>query len=200
MADYYPAEIVDALSQSHDLGIFLRIESDPPLHIWFGDEDKPAGFDSIDADGTIYMGGGFLIGVPTLEVLINGTSDSVDFTLTGVDPRTSARFLDSIPSVRGVPVNLGITTLDEYFQPMSKIISIWEGIASHVSEASSSVGYDDSPSISLSLSVVSGEATRSQSTRSLWTSPHQQAISSTDQFCGNVYRYVTTYQLIWPNF
>ncbi len=74
---------------SHQLGLFLRIDTDPGLHIYFGVNDIPLGFDSIDPDGTVYLGGGRLIGIPSLEILVNGTSAAVDFTISGIDPATA---------------------------------------------------------------------------------------------------------------
>lgn len=134
--EFVPAHIIEEMRGSHQLGIFLRVDTDPALHLWFGINDIPANFDSIDPTGTVYLGGGRLIGVPTLEVLVNGTADSVEFTLSGLDPTTSAKMLDSLPPVRGADVQMGLTTLDRYFQPMSSIIPIWTGTASHTGEVS----------------------------------------------------------------
>lgn len=195
---WVPDHVIYAMRGSHQLGIFLRVETSPSLHIWFGVNDIPANFDSIEPTGTVYLGGGALIGVPTLEVLINGTSDAVEFTLSGVDPVTGAEMIDSIPSVRGATVQLGLTTLDDYYQPMSNIVPIWDGVASHVSEASTAVKDGESPSLSLSLSVVSGEATRSRAARSLWSSAHQKARSPTDKFCDATARLARGVQPAWP--
>lgn len=195
--DFIPPHIIEEMRGSHQLGIFLRVDTDPGLHIWFGVNDIPANFDSIDPDGTVYLGGGRLIGVPTLEVLVNGTSDSVEFTLSGLDPATAAKTLDSIPKVRGADVHMGLTTLDQYFQPMSGIIPIWTGVASHVGEQSPAVESGQNAAITLSLAVVSGEATRSRAARSLWSGPHQKANSPTDLFCDPAARLARGVQPSW---
>lgn len=197
---FVPDNVVAEMRGSHQLGIFLRIDTDPALHLWFGVNDIPAGFDSIDPDGTVYLGGGRLIGVPTLEVLVNGTADSVDFTVSGVDPATGAKMLDSIPTVRGAAVQMGLTTLDQYFQPMSSIIPIWTGTASHVGESSQAAQGESSPQLTLSLSVVTGEATRSRPSRTLWSDAMQKAISPTDEFCAQVQRLARGVQPVWPNY
>lgn len=198
--DWVPSAVVDAMRGSHQLGIFLRVDTDPALHIWFGVNDIPVGFDSIDPDGTVYLGGGALVGVPTLEVLVNGTSDSVEFTVSGIDPATGGKMLDSLPSLRGAKVQLGLTTLDDYFQPMSKVIPVWTGTASHVSESSAAVQGNASPSLTLALAVVSGETTRSRASRSLWSGPHQKAISPTDKFCDGTARLSRGVQPVWPHY
>lgn len=198
--DFIPAHIIEEMRGSHQLGIFLRIDTDPALHLWFGVNDIPANFDSIDPTGTVYLGGGKLIGVPTLEVLVNGTADSVEFTLSGLDPETSAKTIDSLPPVRGATVQMGLTTLDRYFQPMNSIIPIWTGTASHTGEISPPVEERENPSVTLSLAVVTGEATRSRGARSVWSTPHQKAISPTDKFCDGVSRLARGVQPVWPNF
>ncbi|MBO9194322.1 hypothetical protein J5277_09415 [Rhizobium sp. 16-449-1b] len=197
---WIPDNVVDAFRGSHQLGLFLRIDTDPALHLWFGVNDIPAGFDSIDPNGTVYLGGGRLLGVPTLEVLVNGTADSVEFTLSGIDPSTASKTLDSLPPLRGAAVQMGLTTLDQYYQPMSSIIPVWTGTASHVSESSQAVPSGESVTLTLSLAVVSGEATRSRAARSLWSAPHQKAISPTDRFCDGTARLARGVQPAWPNF
>lgn len=185
---YFPDEIVEEMRGSHLLGIFLHVATDPPLHIWFGVEDVLAGIESIDDVGTTYMGGGELIGVPTLEVLVNGAADRVEFTLSGVDPKTGARMIDSLPPVRGADVYMGLTTLDHVYQPMSAIIPVWSGVASHTGESSPPIPSDESPTLTLSLAVVTGETARSRPSRSIWSPTHQKAISPTDKFCDETAR------------
>ncbi|RVG22979.1 hypothetical protein CN233_30360 [Sinorhizobium meliloti] len=197
---WVPDNVISELRGSHQLGIFLRIGTTPSLHMWFGINDIPANFDSIDPTGTVYLGGGKLVGVPTLEVLVNGTADSVEFTLSGIDPTSAARMIDSLPSVRGTTVQMGITTLDQYYQPMSNVIPIWSGTASHVSESSPATPSGQTVTLSLSLAVVAGEATRSRGARSVWSTPHQKAISPTDKFCDGTSRLARGVQPVWPNF
>lgn len=197
---WVPDNVIAALSQSHQLGIFLRIDTDPELHLWMGVNDVPIGFDGIDPDGTVYMGGGRLVGVPTLEVLVNGTSDSVEFSISGIDPATGAKMIDSLPAVRGCAVQMGLTTLDEYYQPMSDIIPIWMGSASHIGESSVAVQGTTNATLTLSLSVVAGENTRSRAARSVWSSAQQKAFSSTDKFCDATSRLARGVAPVWPNY
>ncbi|MGV1867230.1 MULTISPECIES: hypothetical protein [unclassified Rhizobium] len=192
--------VIAEMRGSHQLGIFLRLATDPALHLWLGVNDIPAGIDSVDSSGTVYLGGGRLIGVPTLEILVNGTADSVDFTVSGIDPSAGQRMIDSIPAIRGAPVHMGLTTLDQYFQAMSAIIPIWQGSAAYLSEASSSVGGTDNQTLNLSLTVATGESTRSRASRSLWSSAMQKAIVPTDKFCDQTARIARGVQPAWPNY
>jgi hypothetical protein len=185
---YFPDAVIEEMRGSHMLGIFLHVATDPPLHVWFGTEDVIAGIDSIDAVGTAYLGGGELIGIPTLEVLVNGAADRIEFTLSGLEPGTGAKLVDTIPPVRGADVFMGLTTLDRYYQPMSAIIPVWNGTAAYVGESSPPVMGMESPSLTLSLAVVTGETSRSRPSRSIWSPTHQKAISPTDKFCDETAR------------
>lgn len=197
--EYVPPAVIEAMSGSHLLGVFFRLDTDPGLHIWTGVNDIPAGFDSIDPDGTVYLGGGRLLNVPNLEVLINGQSSSTEFGITGIDPDTAQRAIDSIPDVRGKEVKIGLTTLDQYYQPMSSIISVWSGTASHPTEAIQPVAGTEQPTVSLSLAVVAGNNTRSRAALTLWSSAHQKADYPTDQFCDNTSRQSRGIAPAWPN-
>jgi hypothetical protein len=197
---WVPDEVIEAMRGSHELGLFLRVDTDPPLHLYFGVNDIPIGFDSIDPDGTVYLGGGRLVGIPSLEVLVNGTSDAVDFTVSGIDPETGNRMLESIPPVRGKLVQMGLTTLDEYYQPMSGIIPIWTGTASHPKEAKAPVQAGETATLSLSLAVVTGENGRSRPARVFWSSAHQKALSPTDKFCDQTKRLASGVSPAWPRY
>lgn len=197
---YVPNAVTDRMRQSHLLGLFIRLDTDPALHIWFGAHEISAGFDSIDEEGTVYLGGGRLLGIPTLEVLMMGLSGSVEFTLSGVNPATGAELLKSIPNVRGALFHVGITTLDDYYQPMSAIIPLWQGIAARTGDSMPVAYGDDARTLTLSLSVVTGENTRSRPSRALWSDAQHRALHPTDDFCKNTNRLSRGVNPPWPNF
>lgn len=199
-AQYVPAVVTEALRRSTMLAVFLRIETEPALHLYFGVGDIPIGFTSLDPDGTVYQGGGKLQGIPALQVLVNGISNAINFSISGVDPETGAKMIDSIPAVRGKMVHVGLTTLDDYYQPVSKIIPIWTGIASHIEEGQAPIKEGETATISLSLAVVGGENTRSRPSRALWSSAMQRSLSSTDAFCDNTGSLARGVQPVWPNY
>ncbi|TIP70588.1 MAG: hypothetical protein E5X53_26355 [Mesorhizobium sp.] len=198
--EYVPQAVLDAMATSHTLGIFFRLETDPGLHIWAGVNDIPAGFDSIDPDGTVYLGGGRLLNIPTLEVLVNGQSSSVEFGISGIDPATAQKVVDTMPDVRGKDLKIGFTTLDEYYQPMSSIVALWTGTASHPTESSPPVTGGEDKKTTLSLAVVSGTNTRSRASQVLWTPAHQKALYPTDEFCSGVARLGRGVAPAWPDY
>lgn len=196
---YVPDNVIEEMRGSHQPAIFMRVDTDPALHLRFGGHDIPTGIDAIDADGTVYLGCR-LNGMPTLEILINGTADSVEFSLSGIDVATAQEAIASLPPVRGALVQVGITTLDKYFQPMSSIIPLWYGTASHVRRSSPPVASYQDRTVSLGLVVASGEDGRSRGTQVLWSHAHQQAQYPGDDFFKNMQRLARGVRAVWPNF
>jgi hypothetical protein len=199
-SEYVPSEVIETMASSHLLGIFLRLDTNPALHIWMGVNDIPAGFDSIDEEGTVYLGGGRLLNVPTLEVLVNGQSDSVEFGIAGIDPATAQKVLDEMPPVRGRDIRIGLTTLDDHYQPTASPVAIWGGTASHVTETSEVVKETENATTAISLASVSGNNTRSRASASLWSSAHQKALYPTDLFCDGTSRLARGVAPVWPNY
>jgi len=197
-ADYVSAEVITSMSSSHQLGIFFYMATDPALHIWMGVNDIPAGIDGVTADGTVFLGGGRLLNVPSLEVLCNGQSGSVSFGISGIDPATAAEVMAAMPPVRGKQVMIALTTLDQYYQPTASLIPVWSGTASHPSEESAVVAGEDNPNVTLSLAVISGNNTRSRPSGSLWSSAHQKALYPTDLGCDHTSRIARGVAPAWP--
>ena len=198
--EYVPASVIDAMSASHVLAIFFRLDTDPALHIWMGINDIPSGFDSMDEDGTVYLGGGRLLNVPTLEVLVNGQSDSVEFGIAGIDPATAQKLVDTMPPLRGKDVRIGLTTLDDHYQPTASPVAIWGGTASHMTETSETVTGTENATTALSLATISGNNTRSRPSASLWSSVHQKALHPTDKFCDGTARLARGVAPAWPSY
>ncbi|MCM2293028.1 hypothetical protein NAC44_11915 [Allorhizobium sp. BGMRC 0089] len=197
---YLPANVIEALRGSHQLGIFTSVKTDPALHLWFGVNDIPAQIDSIDEAGTVYLGAGYLNGLPTLETQINGTADSVEFSLSGVDPATGNDMLDSIPSVRGSEFYVALTTLDDYYQPLTNPIPIWQGKCSHTGEGSQAPSGSSNRSMTVSLIVTTGSDTRSRPSYATWTPAQQQAQYPGDLGCDQTARLARGVQPVWPNY
>lgn len=195
---YVPDNIIEAMRGSHQPALFVRLDTDPPLHLRLGGHDIPMGIDSVDPEGAVYLGCR-LQGIPSLEILINGMADSVEFSLSGIDPETAADMAASLPPVRGAAVQVGTTTLDQYYQPMSSIVWLWHGAASHRRRASPPAKSNQSRTVQLGLVVASGENGRSRGTQVLWSHAHQQAEYPGDDFFKNMQRMARGVQAVWPN-
>lgn len=198
--EYLPADVKSALQGSHQLGIFVSVQTSPALHLWFGVNDIPAQIDGVDPSGTTYLGAGYLNGLPTLETQINGTADNVEFSLSGVDPASGSALIESIPEVRGASFYVALTTLDDYYQPMTDPIPVWMGICSHVGEASQTPTGTENRSMTLSLIVTTGSDKRSRPSYVTWSSAQFKAEHPGDKFCDQTTRLSRGTQPIWPNY
>jgi hypothetical protein len=200
MPDWVPPEVIEAMSGSHNAAFFLRVDTTPPLRLALGVNDMEIGIPVIDEEGAVYTGAGVLQDVPDLEVLINGQSDRIEFTLSGVDPDAEELAeLDAI-DIRGKQVFVGMTTLDQDYQPMSPIIQMWDGTASFISERSAPVVGTGTRSLTLALSVGAGNTMRKRISAAIWSHAHQRALYPTDDFCKGTARLARGVAPSWPRF
>lgn len=202
---YIDDATVAALRGGVNLGIFLRIDTSPdPLRLWFGVNDIPVGIEAIDEDGAVYIGAGKLIGLPELQVLINGLADRLEFYVAGVNSDFTAQIAEAAPGVRGKEVNVGITALDSRYQPLSSIKPLWTGFAGFWAVQRKAQPPGGNQTQTILLSVGTGDLARSRSARTYWTNPQQQRLSSLlsaiDRFCDRVARYTRNYEVSWPRF
>lgn len=197
---WLPDALVEELRGDHELAIFTRFAFDEPLYLWFGVNDVPTRIESVDETGQIYIGGGKLINVPELEVLINGTADRVDFTITGLNPENIASLDIAGAEVRGAEVHVAITALDHRYQPVVNPIPVWSGRASYVTENLPAVSGTKNQTVTLSLSVGSGDTTRERASASLWSDAQHQALFPGDLFCKGTARLARGSMPVWPTF
>lgn len=196
-----PDIVCEAMRRSHLLGIFLHISTIPPTRVWFGVNDIPAGIEGVDpTTQETYIGGGWLREIPNLEIVLNGRAERADFLLSGIKPGDTAQvdFDDLTASIRGKKFRIGITTLDNYYQPMSSIIPLISGTVSHPTESSPTVSGRESPSVTLGLSVGFGSTTRDRASQVLWSTPHHKAKFPTDRFCDQTSRLERGANPSWP--
>lgn len=201
MADYVSASVVTALRSSLNLGVFWRLGSDPALHLWMGVNDVPIGIPSLDAGGTVYIGAGRLLGVPDLEMLVNGIADKVEFGLSGVTAEHLAQVEAGAPPVRGALCTVGFAPLDARYQPVTQIIPLWQGTADYwAMEQQPADDPREGPKRTIMLSVGAGDTSRAIPKLVSFTGPYQRLLSATDAFCDRVSRYVQSYMVSWPRF
>lgn len=197
-----PDTVCEEMRGSHLLGVFIHIDTDPePTRVWLGVNDIPAGITSVDpTNQEKYLGGGWLREVPNLEILLNGRAERADFVLSGIKPGDVAEvdFDDLTLKIRGKKFRIGITTLDQFYQPMSDIIPLLTGKVSHPTESSPTVSGQDIPTVSLGLSVGFGSTTRDRSSQVLWSTPHHKAKFPTDKFCDQTARLERGSNPSWP--
>lgn len=197
-----PDHICEEMRGSHLLALFLHVATEPnPTRVWVGINNIPAGIDSVDpTTNEIYIGGGWLRGIPNMEILLNGRAERADFLLSGIPPGevTQVDFDQLTLELRGKKFRVGITTLDQYYQPMSSILPLITGTVSHPTESSPTVTGQEAPSVTLGLSVGFGSTTRDRSSQVLWSTPHHKAKFPTDKFCDQTARLERGANPTWP--
>lgn len=198
--DWLPEAVIEAMRGSHQLAVFFRLDIDPPLRLWMGINDVPAKIKSVDGSGAEYVGAGRLIGIPELEVLINGVADRIDFTLSGVTPDQAQEVDLRTIDIRGKDIHVALTVLDDYYQPIVDPIPVWTGRASFVAENVAPVSGMQSPTIALALSAGAGVPSRERVSASLWSDAQQQALYPGDLFCAGTARLARGVSPSWPRF
>lgn len=199
MALYFDKGVAALFRSSLNLGVFWRLGTDPALHLWMGVNDVPQRIESLDDNNTVYLGAGRLMGIPDLELLINGIGDRIDFSIAGVLPEHLAIVAEDAPPVRGALCTVGIAPLDERYQPMTSIIPLWCGTADY--RVFQRIQPDDPRRNAvhvISVSVGAGDTSRATPKMTSFTSATQRMISASDRFCERVGRYVQTYMVSWP--
>lgn len=171
-----------------NIGLFFRLNSNPPLHLWWGVSDVEATMDAMDVAGTKYLGGGLLVDVPDgIEVLVNGIADRADWVLSGIPDYLTANLVANAPNVIGCRVDFGIASLDERWQPQSDIVSLWAGTSDFWSEEQPLQKDPSKPKTRrLTLATFAGDISRALQPASTWTDLDQLALSPTDKFCERV--------------
>lgn len=197
-----PDATITAMRGSFNLGLFLYVGTTAPIRIWWGVGDTIAKIDSVDIAGVTYVGAGMVTEIPdALEVLMNGTSDRVDFSLSGVDPALVANLAIDAPPVLGAPVVFGFAILDELWQPKTSIVELHHGVAEAWLDTTNyppKIG--DNATATITLITTSGTPSRSSASILTWTDPAQKRISSTDRFCERVPGMYQTRIIRWPRF
>lgn len=198
---YAPDSVITALRGSYNLGVFFRLGTLPALHLSLSVNDIPIVMPSLDAPGTVYQGAGRIITFPALEVLVNGIADTVEFTLSGVDPQAVALMQESAPAVLGASVKMGIAPMDARWQPVTNIIPLWSGTADVTSEnISPSTDPRQGGMQSISLTAMTGDQSRQVPNNYTYSNATQQALHPGDAFCSRTQLYRQTTIVVWPRF
>lgn len=211
MALYVDEETAELLGRSGPLGIFWRLNLEPPdgpLRYWMGVNDYPVkdtgefetGLPSYDSVGDKYIGAGPMLNIPELEILINGAASEVEFFLSGVTDRALAQLDADAPAVVGTDCHVGLAPLDERWQPLSPILPVWTGTADFWTMKRDAVSGSDTPQQTLVLSCHAGDTGRSRPRRTTFTDAQQKLVHPTDKFFDRVSRYVRGYSAPWPRF
>lgn len=169
-----------------------------PVRAWSGPGDFTLTADNVDLTGGTYLGVGELVGVPTLQALINGAADRVEFTVSGVTPEIKRLADADAATVRSAPAAIGVLVLGANEQPISPAAWLWEGEADRVRFGRTAGEMDGAPTHSVTLSVGSWATGRRRPGFSNFTDADHRRRHPSDRFFDRVALYSQTATKTWP--
>jgi hypothetical protein len=163
--------------------ILFRLECDPILRLSSGFAPMRVPANARDMSAEVYKGGGDLLSVPAIRQYINGASDRLEVSLSGVSEETLRLLKEDRPSVRNAAADFGWAMHDENW---AIVDVIWKrrGFAD-VPTISSEDG-EQGRTRTISLSIRADDTFRSNPQPAYWTAADQRLRSSDDAIFNNV--------------
>jgi hypothetical protein len=156
------------------------LDTDEPALMWTGHGDLPLAADAVLPTASIAAGGGDLVNLPDLEQLINGTSQPVEITMSGVSQEAVALAVEESGSVSGAEAFIGRVQFDDQWQQVGPVIWEWTGEGRGMSV--SGEDGDDGRTRAITLKLAAGDTTRSRAALNFFTAADQQRDFPDDTF------------------
>lgn len=164
--------------------VVVYIACDPPALLWSGVGLLPLPADAVLSHDMIALGGKELVSVPDFQLLINGITERLDFTLSGVSEHITRLALEDAPSVTGAPVHIGVVQFDEQFQVSDvEWEAVFEARRLSISRPRMQNG---TVARTLNLTIVAGDTTRSRAQFAFFTDSDQRRKYPTDVIFSHV--------------
>lgn len=160
------------------------IDCEPPalLHGGFGNLLVPA--DSVLPSPMVALGGGELLSIPDWQTLINGSTERLDLSLSGVSEEIVRLAIEDAPSVAGADVHVGTI---RYNGDWSIASILWENMFEARSlTVSRPQAQGGQVTRSITLTIVQGDSTRSRAPNAYFTDADQRRKHPTDAIFSNV--------------
>lgn len=167
--------------------LLLRMATDPVVRVWSGAGPLAVPTDTVETEDTPYSGLGELLNLPAVEQLINGVSQKVSFTVSGVSAEMLALAQADRATVRGATVWIGTLILDDDLQPVDGVDWEWRGKADTLELASTPNGDDRVRTVT--LTVAAADATRTRADLAFFTDADQRRRSPDDLFFNQIASY-----------
>ena len=162
---------------NHRFSYLFEVESDPPAYLWTGDGQ-------LEYDSKTYLGAGHILSLPDIKQLINGVSERLEVSFSGVNDETLRLAVDDRESVYLAPTRIGRISFDADWQIDGDAEWLWSGRADVLTPRSSPSENGRTRSISIGFS--SGDTMRSNPRASFFTDASQRQRSGDDAFFSHV--------------
>jgi hypothetical protein len=196
------AEIAALELDVQNIAAFFRVETEPnPVLLWLG-FGHIAVTNTLDPDGTEYVGFGEIFDLPTFNQMLNGAAQRVEFALSGVsgDVLAVASGNDA-EIISGARTSVGIGFLGTDWQLLGAVHWFANYTADFLSTQQAETTDPEQPIIrKVVLSAGSLMTARRRPSLSYLTNQDQQARSTGDMFCNLVGRYAHGWIKPWPQF
>jgi len=164
---------------SYRESFIVRIACDPPALFWTGIGPLPVTADAVIPADAIALGAGHLVKIPDFQQLINGTAERLEVVFDGVSAETTRLAMEDAETVKGAAVYLGRIAFDADWQQDGPIE--WEAtFEARKLTVGRPVATDSGIVRSISLTIASGDTTRSRSNNAHFTDADQRRRSSDD--------------------
>ena len=154
-------------------------------------------------DQAFYVGFPGLGAMPALKQVINGLSDSVTFSASGITGALAEMFDEEASLSEGAKVFVGKIFWDDRLKPIA-VRWLWRGEGGEFGSQQSGGGYSDGKivpaSASVSLEVATQQITRAGAELYNWDDPSQQALHPGDLGCERTNLLSLGKNKAWPNF
>lgn len=180
----YEADEIAALEGSFcSFAGLVRIATPDPVRLWTGVGSRAVTGSAFDPDGSVFLGAGRLIDLPTFQRVWNGLAERVTITLTGVTDDMRDLVYVEADDVRGAIVRLGIIVLGETWEQIGPVRWLRRGRADTI-ETENRPGERERVK-TISLSIGSQLTGRKVPGAGVYTSADQQMRpgSDDDRFC-----------------
>jgi hypothetical protein len=192
-------------------GIFFYLASDPPVRIWLGVGAIRPGVNVLDEFEETYLGFGEITDMPALQQLCDGSSEQVEFTISGIPPTVfrnlGPHMREQNAAIVGKFIAVGWGVFDDRWQLLDSVWWEWFGFGDFLRLNHAVPEGARSPDTwDLQLIAGSWNTGRGRAGMLLWTHPHQarralelNPLAPTDLFCEQTVNMTDT-EKPWPDF
>lgn len=197
------AELAALESGAYRIAIFFRLDVVPPVRLWLGIGAIEPGANTFDYAGATYYGFGELADVPSVNQLINGRAERVEFTLSGV----SGKMLQiasggDADQVKGVDVVTGFALIAPDWQSLLGPVKWCAAYVADYLALDQTVTDDPAIPISRTIRLSCGSLMTGRRRPGLayFTDQDQRARFPGDRFCERTPLYASGFNKAWPTF